>query len=93
MVEVTTKRRGHTGMCTMRWEADGKTAHQPLDPVKPYKPDKIFMDGNGLAQESRPEGTGSLYIYRGPGKAEPGWRGWDKAGKEGPNWILYFQYG
>ncbi|ENI8046062.1 RHS domain-containing protein [Escherichia coli] len=42
-----------------------------------------------LAQESRPEGISSLYIYRGPGSYEPLARV-DKAGKEGPTRILYF---
>lgn len=42
-----------------------------------------------LAQESRPEGISSLYIYSDPGSYEPLARV-DKAGKEGPNRILYF---
>ncbi|HHZ6627719.1 TPA: RHS repeat-associated core domain-containing protein, partial [Escherichia coli] len=48
-----------------------------------------LWDGMRLAQESRPEGTGSLYIYRDQGSYEPLARV-DKAGKEGPNRILYF---
>ncbi|EPW1077465.1 RHS repeat-associated core domain-containing protein, partial [Escherichia coli] len=50
---------------------------------------KFLWDGMRLAQESRPEGTDSLYIYRDPGSYEPLARV-DKAGKEGPNRILYF---
>lgn len=42
-----------------------------------------------LAQENRPEGISSLYIYSDPGSYEPLAR-LDKAGKEGPNRILYF---
>ncbi|MEH4999462.1 RHS repeat domain-containing protein, partial [Escherichia coli] len=49
----------------------------------------FLWDGMRLAQESRPEGTGSLYIYRDQGSYEPLARV-DKAGKEGPNRILYF---
>ncbi|MED0604251.1 RHS domain-containing protein [Escherichia marmotae] len=42
-----------------------------------------------LAQESRPEGISRLYIYSDQGSYEPLARV-DKAGKEGPNRILYF---
>ncbi|MCU9672215.1 RHS repeat-associated core domain-containing protein, partial [Escherichia coli] len=56
---------------------------------KPYNRTKFLWDGMRLAQESRPEGTGSLYIYSDPGSYEPLARV-DKAGKEGPNRILYF---
>ncbi|EPR6523891.1 RHS repeat-associated core domain-containing protein, partial [Escherichia coli] len=54
-----------------------------------YNRTKFLWDGMRLAQESRPEGTDSLYIYRDPGSYEPLARV-DKAGKEGPNRILYF---
>ncbi|MCZ5647047.1 RHS domain-containing protein, partial [Escherichia coli] len=56
---------------------------------KPYNRTTFLWDGMRLAQESRPEGTDSLYIYRDPGSYEPLARV-DKAGKEGPNRILYF---
>ncbi|EGI41778.1 putative RHS family protein [Escherichia coli TA280] len=42
-----------------------------------------------MAQESRPEGISSLYIYSDPGSYEPLARV-DKVGKEGLNRILYF---
>ncbi|HAH0772175.1 TPA: hypothetical protein GFX96_26050, partial [Escherichia coli] len=38
---------------------------------KPYNRTKFLWDGMRLAQESRPEGTGSLYIYRDQGSYEP----------------------
>ncbi|EPR6524397.1 RHS repeat domain-containing protein, partial [Escherichia coli] len=56
---------------------------------KPYNRTRFLWDGMRLAQESRPEGISSLYIYRGPGSYEPLARV-DKAGKEGPTRILYF---
>ncbi|WP_251313228.1 RHS repeat domain-containing protein, partial [Escherichia coli] len=66
------------------------TEKQHISPDgKPYNRTKFLWDGMRLAQESRPEGTGSLYIYRDPGSYEPLARV-DKAGKEGPNRILYF---
>ncbi|MBE0777030.1 RHS domain-containing protein, partial [Escherichia coli] len=61
----------------------------PCPDGKPYNRTKFLWDGMRLAQESRPEGTGSLYIYRDQGSYEPLARV-DKAGKEGPNRILYF---
>ncbi|EKS0980432.1 RHS domain-containing protein, partial [Escherichia coli] len=66
------------------------TEKQHISPDgKPYNRTKFLWDGMRLAQESRPEGTGSLYIYRDQGSYEPLARV-DKAGKEGPNRILYF---
>ncbi|HFO7274846.1 TPA: RHS repeat-associated core domain-containing protein, partial [Escherichia coli] len=67
-----------------------RTEKQHISPDgKPYNRTKFLWDGMRLAQESRPEGTDSLYIYRDPGSYEPLARV-DKAGKEGPNRILYF---
>ncbi|SQJ65981.1 RHS Repeat family protein [Escherichia coli] len=67
-----------------------RTEKQHISPDgKPYNRTKFLWDGMRLAQESRPEGTGSLYIYRDQGSYEPLARV-DKAGKEGPNRILYF---
>ncbi|EFB4344320.1 type IV secretion protein Rhs, partial [Escherichia coli] len=87
MVEVT------TALGTYRYVYDAlgrRTEKQHISPDgKPYNRTKFLWDGMRLAQESRPEGTGSLYIYRDPGSYEPLARV-DKAGKEGPNRILYF---
>ncbi|MCV8619569.1 RHS domain-containing protein, partial [Escherichia coli] len=87
MVEVTTAR----GTYRYVYDALGRrTEKQHISPDgKPYNRTKFLWDGMRLAQESRPEGTGSLYIYRDPGSYEPLARV-DKAGKEGPNRILYF---
>lgn len=68
-------------------EADGKQHISPDG--KPYNRTKFLWDGMRLAQENRPEGISSLYIYSDPGSYEPLAR-LDKAGKEGPNRILYF---
>ncbi|ELL3858243.1 RHS repeat protein [Escherichia coli] len=87
MVEVTTAR----GTYRYVYDALGRrTEKQHISPDgKPYSRTKFLWDGMRLAQESRPEGTGSLYIYRDQGSYEPLARV-DKAGKEGPNRILYF---
>ncbi|HFR5896977.1 TPA: RHS repeat-associated core domain-containing protein, partial [Shigella flexneri] len=87
MVEVTTAR----GTYRYVYDALGRrTEKQHISPDgKPYNRTKFLWDGMRLAQESRPEGTGSLYIYRDQGSYEPLARV-DKAGKEGPNRILYF---
>ncbi|EPO2350303.1 RHS repeat-associated core domain-containing protein, partial [Escherichia coli] len=87
MVEVTTAR----GTYRYVYDALGRrTEKQHISPDgKPYNRTKFLWDGMRLAQESRPEGTDSLYIYRDPGSYEPLARV-DKAGKEGPNRILYF---
>ncbi|WP_244599762.1 RHS repeat domain-containing protein, partial [Escherichia coli] len=87
MVEVTTVR----GTYRYVYDALGRrTEKQHISPDgKPYNRTKFLWDGMRLAQESRPEGTGSLYIYRDPGSYEPLARV-DKAGKEGSNRILYF---
>ncbi|ELN1381731.1 RHS repeat protein [Escherichia coli] len=87
MVEVTTAR----GKYRYVYDALGRrTEKQHISPDgKPYNRTKFLWDGMRLAQESRPEGTGSLYIYRDQGSYEPLARV-DKAGKEGPNRILYF---
>lgn len=87
MVEVTTAR----GTYRYVYDALGRrTEKQHISPDgKPYNRTKFLWDGMRLAQESRPEGTGSLYIYRVQGSYEPLARV-DKAGKEGPNRILYF---
>ncbi|HHI2761898.1 TPA: RHS repeat domain-containing protein, partial [Escherichia coli] len=87
MVEVTTAR----GTYRYVYDALGRrTEKQHISPDgKPYNRTKFLWDGMRLAQESRPEGTGSLYIYSDPGSYEPLARV-DKAGKEGPNRILYF---
>ncbi|HHH6536972.1 TPA: RHS repeat-associated core domain-containing protein, partial [Escherichia coli] len=87
MAEVTTAR----GTYRYVYDALGRrTEKQHISPDgKPYNRTKFLWDGMRLAQESRPEGTGSLYIYRDPGSYEPLARV-DKAGKEGPNRILYF---
>ncbi|HEI2585122.1 TPA: RHS domain-containing protein, partial [Escherichia coli] len=87
MVEVTTAR----GTYRYVYDALGRrTEKQHISPDgKPYNRTTFLWDGMRLAQESRPEGTGSLYIYRDPGSYEPLARV-DKAGKEGPNRILYF---
>ncbi|HFF5842629.1 DUF6531 domain-containing protein [Shigella flexneri] len=87
MVEVTTAR----GTYRYVYDALGRrTEKQHISPDgKPYNRTKFLWDGMRLAQESRPEGTGSLYIYRDQGSYEPLPRV-DKAGKEGPNRILYF---
>ncbi|EOZ2179736.1 RHS repeat-associated core domain-containing protein [Shigella flexneri] len=87
MVEVTTAR----GTYWYVYDALGRrTEKQHISPDgKPYNRTKFLWDGMRLAQESRPEGTGSLYIYRDQGSYEPLARV-DKAGKEGPNRILYF---
>ncbi|MCN1934090.1 RHS domain-containing protein, partial [Escherichia coli] len=87
MVEVTTARE------TYRYVYDAlgrRTEKQHISPDgKPYNRTKFLWDGMRLAQESRPEGISSLYIYSDPGSYEPLARV-DKAGKEGPNRILYF---
>ncbi|EPA1889183.1 RHS repeat-associated core domain-containing protein [Shigella flexneri] len=87
MVEVTTAR----GTYRYVYDALGRrTEKQHISPDgKPYNRTKFLWDGMRLAQESMPEGTGSLYIYRDQGSYEPLARV-DKAGKEGPNRILYF---
>ncbi|WP_289693656.1 RHS repeat domain-containing protein, partial [Escherichia coli] len=87
MVEVTTAR----GTYRYVYDALGRwTEKQHISPDgKPYNRTTFLWDGMRLAQESRPEGTDSLYIYRDPGSYEPLARV-DKAGKEGPNRILYF---
>lgn len=87
MVEVTTAR----GTYRYVYDALGRrTEKQHISPDgKPYNRTKFLWDGMRLAQESRPEGTGSLYIYRDQGSYGPLARV-DKAGKEGPNRILYF---
>lgn len=87
MVEVTTAR----GTYRYVYDALGRrTEKQHISPDgKPYNRTKFLWDGMRLAQESRQEGTGSLYIYRDQGSYEPLARV-DKAGKEGPNRILYF---
>ncbi|EPI9289998.1 RHS repeat-associated core domain-containing protein, partial [Shigella flexneri] len=87
MVEVTTAR----GTYRYVYDALGRrTEKQHISPDgKLYNRTKFLWDGMRLAQESRPEGTGSLYIYRDQGSYEPLARV-DKAGKEGPNRILYF---
>ena len=87
MVEVTTAR----GTYRYVYDALGRrTEKQHISPDgKPYNRTTFLGDGMRLAQESRPEGTDSLYIYRDPGSYEPLARV-DKAGKEGPNRILYF---
>ncbi|WP_105284753.1 RHS repeat-associated core domain-containing protein [Escherichia sp. MOD1-EC5495] len=56
---------------------------------KAYNRTKFLWDGMRLAQESRPEGSSSLYIYSAPGSYEPLARV-DKAGKGEPARILYF---
>ncbi|EFC1529192.1 DUF6531 domain-containing protein [Escherichia ruysiae] len=56
---------------------------------KAYNRTKFLWDGMRLAQESRPEGGSSLYIYSAPGSYEPLARV-DKAGKGEPARILYF---
>uniref|UniRef100_UPI001FCE5B78 RHS repeat-associated core domain-containing protein n=2 Tax=Escherichia coli TaxID=562 RepID=UPI001FCE5B78 len=87
MVEVTTTRE------TYRYVYDAlgrRTEKQHISPDgKPYNRTKFLWDGMRLAQENRPEGISSLYIYSDPGSYEPLARV-DKAGKEGPNRILYF---
>uniref|UniRef100_UPI0018E501E6 RHS repeat-associated core domain-containing protein n=1 Tax=Escherichia coli TaxID=562 RepID=UPI0018E501E6 len=87
MVEVTTARE------TYRYVYDAlgrRTEKQHISPDgKPYNRTKFLWDGMRLAQENRPEGISSLYIYSDPGSYEPLARV-DKAGKEGPNRILYF---
>ncbi|RDR49709.1 putative deoxyribonuclease RhsC [Escherichia marmotae] len=87
MVEVTTARE------TYRYVYDAlgrRTEKQHISPDgKPYNRTKFLWDGMRLAKESRPEGTSSLYIYSDQGSYEPLARV-DKAGKEGPNRILYF---
>ncbi|MVY16157.1 type IV secretion protein Rhs, partial [Escherichia coli] len=87
MVEVTTAR----GTYRYVYDALGRrTEKQHISPDgKPYNRTRFLWDGMRLAQESRPEGISSLYIYRGPGSYEPLARV-DKAGKEGPTRILYF---
>ncbi|MBY7314077.1 RHS repeat-associated core domain-containing protein, partial [Escherichia coli] len=87
MVEVTTAR----GTYRYVYDALGRrTEKQHISPDgKPYNRTKFLWDGMRLAQESRPEGISSLYIYSDPGSYEPLARV-DKAGKEGPNRILYF---
>ncbi|WP_262234140.1 RHS domain-containing protein, partial [Escherichia coli] len=87
MVEVTTAR----GTYRYVYDALGRrTEKQHISPDgKPYNRTTFLWDGMRLAQESRPEGISSLYIYRDPGSYEPLARV-DKAGKEGPNRILYF---
>ncbi|MGS8052879.1 RHS repeat domain-containing protein, partial [Escherichia marmotae] len=87
MVEVTTARE------TYRYVYDAlgrRTEKQHISPDgKPYNRTKFLWDGMRLAQESRPEGISRLYIYSDQGSYEPLARV-DKAGKEGPNRILYF---
>ncbi|MED0060512.1 RHS repeat-associated core domain-containing protein, partial [Escherichia marmotae] len=87
MVEVTTARE------TYRYVYDAlgrRTEKQHISPDgKPYNRTKFLWDGMRLAKESRPGGTSSLYIYSDQGSYEPLARV-DKAGKEGPNRILYF---
>ncbi|WP_193487721.1 RHS repeat protein, partial [Escherichia sp. MOD1-EC5427] len=87
MVEVTTARE------TYRYVYDAlgrRTEKQHISPDgKPYNRTKFLWDGMRLAKESRPEGTSRLYIYSDQGSYEPLARV-DKAGKEGPNRILYF---
>ncbi|MEH3563794.1 RHS domain-containing protein, partial [Escherichia coli] len=56
---------------------------------KAYNRTKFLWDGMRLAQESRPEGSSSLYIYSAPGSYEPLARV-DKAGKGEPARVLYF---
>ncbi|HBB0804365.1 TPA: hypothetical protein J1A13_004790, partial [Escherichia coli] len=87
MVEVTTAR----GTYRYVYDALGRrTEKQHISPDgKPYNRTTFLWDGMRLAQESRPEGISSLYIYSDPGSYEPLARV-DKAGKEGPNRILYF---
>ena len=87
MVEVTTAR----GTYRYVYDALGRrTEKQHISPDgKPYNRTKFLWDGMRLAQENRPEGISSLYIYSDPGSYEPLAR-LDKAGKEGPNRILYF---
>ncbi|MGA6062597.1 RHS repeat domain-containing protein, partial [Escherichia coli] len=87
MVEVTTAR----GTYRYVYDALGRrTEKQHISPDgKPYNRTKFLWDGMRLAQESRPEGISSLYIYSDPGSYEPLARV-DKAGKEGLNRILYF---
>ena len=87
MVEVTTAR----GTYRYVYDALGRrTEKQHISPDgKPYNRTAFLWDGMRLAQESRPEGISSLYIYSDPGSYEPLARV-DKAGKEGPNRILYF---
>ncbi|MED9608449.1 RHS repeat-associated core domain-containing protein, partial [Escherichia marmotae] len=87
MVEVTTVR----GTYRYVYDALGRrTEKQHISPDgKPYNRTKFLWDGMRLAQESRPEGISRLYIYSDQGSYEPLARV-DKAGKEGPNRILYF---
>ncbi|CAD5759092.1 protein rhsA [Escherichia coli] len=87
MVEVTTAR----GTYRYVYDALGRrTEKQHISPDgKPYNRTTFLWDGMRLAQESRPEGISSLYIYSDPGSYEPLARV-DKAGKEGLNRILYF---
>ncbi len=78
-------------MCTMRWGR--RTEKQHISPDgKPYNRTTFLWDGMWLAQESRPEGTDSLYIYRDPGSYEPLARV-DKAGKRGPEPDTVFSHG
>ncbi|EFK6855013.1 RHS repeat domain-containing protein, partial [Escherichia coli] len=87
MVEVTTAR----GTYRYVYDALGRrTEKQHISPDgKPYNRTTFLWDGMRLAQESRPEGISSLYIYSDPGSYEPLARV-DKVGKEGLNRILYF---
>lgn len=78
MVEVTTAR----GTYRYVYDALGRrTEKQHISPDgKPYNRTKFLWDGMRLAQESRPEGTGSLYIYRDQGVMNR-WRGWIRRAK------------
>ncbi|WP_311236989.1 RHS repeat-associated core domain-containing protein, partial [Escherichia coli] len=91
LLEIRRQRHETDAPEVIRYDALGRrTEKQHISPDgKPYNRTKFLWDGMRLAQESRPEGTGSLYIYRDPGSYEPLARV-DKAGKEGPNRILYF---
>nr|CAC9163805.1 Uncharacterized conserved protein [Escherichia coli] len=86
MVEVTTA-RGHTGMCTMRWGGGRKNSTSALTVNRTTG--QNFLGRNAAGAGEQAGGTGSLYIYSDPGSYEPLARV-DKAGKEGPNRILYF---
>ncbi len=88
MVEVTTARGTYRYVYDALGEADGKTAHQPLTVNRTTGRHFYGTECGWRRRAGRREQT-ALYIYRDPGSYEPLARV-DKAGKEGPNRILYF---
>ncbi|EDP9826600.1 Rhs family protein [Salmonella enterica subsp. enterica] len=91
MVEVSLSRGGAEERYGYVYDALGRrTEKHRLDKQgKPYNRTMFLWDGMRLAQEFRPEGSSSLYIYSDQGSYEPLARV-DKSGPDEPGVVLYY---